>query len=64
MTELEQYKKAYATLVGQVDEVITDLEAIRPELINQGVPALCAGRLTKALQDAEEIFLDEDAEEE
>ena len=63
MTKLEQYKKAYALLVGRVDEVITNLE-----LAGRGTDpasaslALAAGALTAALQDAEEIFLSEDPE--
>ena len=53
MTELEQYKKAYATLVGRVDTTITRLENT-PE----GMPAaFTAGVLRKALEDVEEIFL-------
>lgn len=56
MTELERYKKAYATLVGRVDTTITSLENT-PE----GMPAaFTAGVLKKALEDVEEIFLVDD----
>ena len=56
MTELERYKKAYATLVGRVDTTITRLETT-PE----GMPAaFTAGVLRKALEDVEEIFLADD----
>lgn len=60
MTQLEQYKKAYATVVGMVDTVITDLETFPPEAMP---PALTAGKLRRALEAAEEIFLDEDPED-
>ena len=60
MTELEQYKKAYATLVGRVDTAITNLETV-PEGMP---PAFTAGMLKRALGEAEEIFLAEDPEEE
>lgn len=60
MTELQQYKKAYATLVGWVDTTITNLETV-PEGMP---PAFTAGVLKKALREAEEIFLAEEAEAE
>ena len=60
MTKLEQYKKAYAALVGRVDETITKLETV-PERMP---PAFTAGMLKRALEDAEEIFLAEDPEDE
>lgn len=60
MTELEQYKKAYATLVGRIDTVITNLETVPDGM----PPAFTAGVLKRALEDAEEIFLAEDPEEE
>lgn len=53
MTELEQYKKAYATLVGRVDTTITKLETVPV-----GMPAgFTAAELRRALEEAEEIFL-------
>lgn len=60
MTQLDQYKKAYATLVGMVDKTVTDLETFPPEAMP---PALTAGKLRRALEAAEEIFLDEDPED-
>lgn len=64
MTKLEQYKKAYALLVGRVDGVITNLEIVsRGTDQESGNLALAMGALTRALQDAEEIFLEEDPEE-
>lgn len=60
MTRLEQYKKAYATLMGMVDTVITELEHFPPETMP---PALTAGKLKHALETAEDIFLDEDPED-
>lgn len=60
MTQLEQYKKAYATLVGMVDRTISALEATPPEKMT---PALTANRLKMALGEAEEIFLAEDPED-
>jgi len=59
MTELEQYKKAYATLVGRVDTAITKLETVPDGM----PPEFTAAQLKKALEEAEEIFLDEDPEE-
>lgn len=59
MTQLEQYKKAYATLVGRVDTAITKLEEFP-----QGMPPeFTAAELKRALEEAEEIFLAEDAED-
>ena len=46
MTQLEQYKKAYATLVGMVDRTISALETTPPEKMT---PALTANRLKMAL---------------
>ena len=64
MTELEQYKKAYATLVGRVDTVITDLERMdRRVIMDKAVAEFAADTLTNALQEVEEIFLAEDPEE-
>lgn len=60
MTKLEQYKKAYAALVGRVDETITKLETVPDGM----PPAFTAGILKRALEDAEEIFLAEDPEDE
>ena len=64
MTELQQYKKAYALLVGRVDGVIANLEiASRGADQESANLALAIGALTAALQDAEEIFLSEDPEQ-
>lgn len=60
MTKLEQYKKAYATLVGRVDTTITKLETVPA-----GMPAaFTAAELKRALEEAEDVFLEEDPEEE
>lgn len=65
MTALEQYKKAYALLVGRVDTVISNLENASEDFsIGKRTAAFVCGALTGALQDAEEIFLAEDPEEE
>lgn len=65
MTELEQYKKAYAVLVGRVDRVITNLEIVSRGTDQESANlALAMGALTAALREAEEIFLAEDPEEE
>lgn len=65
MTELEQHKKAYALLVGRVDRIITNLEHVDKNFImDTTAVSFIVGALTGALQDAEEIFLDEDPEEE
>lgn len=65
MTELEQYKKAYAVLVGRVDRVITNLEIVSGSTDQENANlALTMGALTAALREAEEIFLAEEAEEE
>lgn len=60
MTELEQYKKAYATLVGRVDRIITALEdsaaAEHPAVLS------AAKSLTNALLEAEDLFIEQDPE--
>ena len=64
MTELEQYKKAYATLVSRVDAVISDLEKTsKGSIVEDPATVLTARTLIQALQEAEEIFLTEDPEE-
>ena len=64
MTKLEQYKKAYALLVGRVDTIITNLERISRGTDQESADlALAMGALISALQDAEEIFLAEDPED-
>lgn len=75
MTQLEQYKRAYATLLGEVDTIITSLEGTielqdahppeDPQLLMMGAftRSMVLG-LTKAIQNAEEVFLAEDAKEE
>jgi len=60
MTELEQYKKAYTTLVGRVDTVITDLECIDKNfVVEKAAAAYTVGALTDALQEARDIFKEE-----
>lgn len=59
MTQLEQYRKAYAMLTGTLDGIITELESFPPEAVP---PALTAGRLKQALGAAEEVFLAGDPE--
>ena len=60
MTELERYKKAYATLVGRVDAVITELE----NSFDDCAAGKASGMLQEALQEVEKYFLEEDPEEE
>lgn len=64
MTQLEQSKRAYATLVGRVDSIITKLEKSTAEHDFDSASALfIAKELTGALEEAEDIFLDGDPEE-
>ena len=64
MTELERYKKAYSTLVGRVDKVITNLEIVSRGTDQESASlALAMGALIAALQEAEDIFLDDDPED-
>ena len=68
MTQLEQYKKGYATLVGRVDKVIECITSrLEGDSLDAAIHPLTAGRiaeeLTRALQDVEEIFLAEDPED-
>lgn len=64
MTKLEQYKKAYATLVGRVDTIVTKLEASSAvRNFDSAAARFIARELAGALEEAEEIFLTEDAEE-
>lgn len=64
MTELEQYKKAYAILVGRIDEVISDLEQTGKGAAPEDPAIILTARaLIRALQEAEEIFLAEDTDE-
>ncbi len=63
MTELEQYKKAYATLVGRVDTTITQLEEMDHDFANEGIrltASFAVQTLQNALMEAEEIFLEEE----
>ena len=62
MTELEQYKKAYATLIGRVDGVATRLlnEAVKMDPKFENGLMLIALELLSTLYAAENIFLDED----
>lgn len=61
MTELERYKKAYATLVGRVDVIISKLKEsdIMLNLENAALRS-AADTLIKALLEAEEIIVAED----
>lgn len=61
MTELERYKKAYATLVGRVDRVISKLKEtdIMLNLENAALRS-AADALIKTLLEAEEIIVAED----
>lgn len=64
MTKLEQYQKAYATLVGRIDTIITKLEesaAVRT--FDSAAARFTAKELAGALEEAEEFFLDGDPEE-
>lgn len=61
MTELERYKKAYATLVGNVDTVISKLKETDIMLNLENISLrFAADALTKALLEAEEIIVAED----
>ena len=64
MTELEQYKKAYATLLGRVDGVATKLmnEAVRFDPRFEKGLMLIALELLFTLYEAENTFVDEDPE--
>ena len=65
MTELEQYKKAYATLMGRVDRAISKMEETSARYLAQGLAEIMASEeLKAALEEAEEIFLAEDPEDE
>lgn len=61
MTELERYKKAYATLVGQVDAAISKMmdTEILLDMENTALHA-AADELIKALLVAEAIIVSED----
>ena len=63
---LQLYKKMYATLVGLVDEAITDLVNIALlENCDKDKVVKVAQNLQRALQDVEEMYLDaEDVEDE
>lgn len=64
MTELEQYKKAYSTLVGRVDRTITKLHEVDAMLALERISmAFAADELKNALNDVEEIFLSDGSEE-
>ena len=61
MTQLQQYKKAYATLVGRIDTLTTSLEKIDRNFVVEGATLdYTIKTLIEALQEAEDIFLDED----
>ena len=64
MTELEQYKKAYETLMKRVDGVATRLmnEAAKLGPKYENALMLIALELLFTLYEVENIFLDEDLE--
>ena len=65
MTELEQYKRAYATLTGKVDTIISKLEeSIALLQVESAGMSMAAKSLTNALQEAEEIIVGEEPEKE
>ena len=65
MTELEQYKKAYATLTGRVDTIISKLEeSITLLQVESAGMSFAAKSLTNALQEAEDIIVSEEPEKE
>ena len=63
MNKLERYKKAYATLNGQVDTVVSKLKEseIMLNLENTGL-RFAIDALIKALLEAEETIIAEDGE--
>ena len=63
MNELERYKKAYATLAGQVDTAVSKLKEseIMLNLENTGL-RFAIDALKKALLEAEETIIAEDGE--
>ncbi len=63
MNELERYKKAYATLSGQVDTAVSKLKEseIMLNLENTGL-RFAIDALIKALLEAEETIIAEDGE--
>lgn len=64
MTKLEQYQKAYATLVGRIDAIITKLEdSAAAHSFDSAAARFTAKELAGALEEAEEFFLDEDPED-
>ena len=64
MTQLEQCQRAYATLVGRIDTIITRLEeSAEAHSFDSAAARFTAKELAGALEEAEEFFLDEDPEE-
>lgn len=64
MTQLEQCQRAYATLVGRIDTIITKLEeSAETHSFDSAAARFTAKELAGALEEAEEFFLDEDPEE-
>ena len=58
MTSLERYRKAYSTLAGRVDTLISSLERVEKNFVVEGAAiAYTVRALTNALIEAEEIFL-------
>ena len=63
MNELERYKKAYATVVGRVDTVISKLKETDIVLnLENTALRFAADALTEALLEAEETIIAEDGE--
>lgn len=64
MTKLEQYQKAYATLVGRIDTIVTKLEdSAAVHSFDSAAARFTAKELAGALEEAEEVFLEGDPEE-
>lgn len=64
MTKLEQYQKAYATLVGRIDTIITKLEdSAAVHSFDSAAARFTAKELAGVLEEAEEVFLEGDPEE-
>ena len=60
MTELEQYKKAYATLMGRVDRAISKMEETSARYLAQGLAEIMASEELKAALEDGAVFYAED----
>lgn len=59
MSELELYKKMYATLVGRTDAVISEMvDMALHEKFDRTALLLLADKLRRALSEAEDMYLD------